>query len=236
MPFELIGDTWFYKFYPFKYVYVKYDKYYGEIERSTDIYLIFKREGGSYTESKFIWIKPWESYVRYFRSIFHITSTDSRNPFNSKFIRYMSQKDQDQLGVDLKYFMEILNYNDKLVQETIENHDLKEVLPNDPATRYVSEQCHHSIEDMIHRFQNYFKAYPLPGYERPIKQATKFKSLNNGPMYKFQKYLKPYHLVEETEVIPNQFIKKVYPSDIWRKEKHYYYEPMIRKVWKYRFD
>lgn len=236
MPFELIENTWFYKFYPFKYVFETYRYGYGQVERSADLKVIYEREKGSYTESKYVWIRPWESYVRYFRWIFNPMSSDSRNPFNAKFIVYMSQEDQNRLGRDLEYFMSDLNFNDKIVQDEIEKHGLEFTKADDPATRYVSEQCFNSIKYMIDHYQNYFSSYPLPGYERPYKHASKFKSLNNPDMFRFEKNIKLAHLVEEDEIVPYQFIKKVYPSDIWRKEKHYYYEPVIRKVWKYRFD
>lgn len=132
---------------------------------------------------------------------------------SEKFTEYLNSDDYKKFIKCRDDFRRDLYFNEKLISDA-EKHGKYE----------VNKQSYESIKYIVEHL-NWYKSpwFPLnPSYKKPIhKSENKFKNI------------KPRRLVEVQNFWPSRFIKKVYPTDLFRKDKHYYYEPVYETHFRY---
>lgn len=207
MPFELRNNIWYYKIDPFKYTFLNFRHQ----QKTANLIEIYNKNKGSWCEGLDLWSKVWYSYYNYmYWTKFQLFE-------KSKFVKYFEYDSVKSINSDIEFFYNQLSFAHSQVKG-LESYRL-------------NEECFKNIEYIIGQIKKWHlfeRWYPLPNYEKPIKVKSKNKVIKQ-PNLRLMQY------VEVEDLWPSSFIKKVYPTDLFRKDKHYYYEPVYGHHYELRY-
>lgn len=200
MPFKLINNIWNY--------YLDIDKYkiFETYPRTVSLTNMVKKYSGSWTENLNIWRRIYRSYMEYY----YFTGSGFPADFYN-YMQFMSDSDKQDLHKHVDFLIHKFEYFNSFVNfdASLEDDDYEE-----------SRQCFMSFEWILNYNNTTLRHifYPLPGYEKPIKQF-KNKVIPIEPHVTYE--VKP-------TIWPIRFDRHVYLSDLRYppEKRHFYYTPV----------